>query len=163
MRIAFLVSFAANLMLAAVSPLIAPGTIAIHFGRGGEPNGWAPAYVNALIMAGVNVLLFLVTVFSPRLIRMTPARWINLPHKEYWLKDENRGRAEALLSWQLLGFGTAMFAFLFVLGVLMLDANLSNPVRLHEGPFWWAFGLLMAYTVYWSIHCMRVFQIPPGA
>ncbi len=160
MRTAFILSFVANLILTVVSLVLGPSRVAIHFGLGGAPNGWAPAYVNALIMAGMNAIVFVSLFFSPRLIRTASARWINIPNKEYWLKEENRNRAESVLSGQMCRFGTVLFAYLFMVGVLALQANLSTPVRLREDLFWWPFGLFMAYVAYWTVNLLRSFRIP---
>ncbi len=40
MRNIFIISFMVNLVLTVVVMLVGPETMAIHFGAGGEPNGW---------------------------------------------------------------------------------------------------------------------------
>ncbi len=160
MRTAFILSFVANLVLALVALILSPATVAIHFGYGGEPDGWAPAYVSALIMVGANGVLFLLLCFIPRLIRKTPARWINLPNKEYWLREENKNKMFSLLTEMSFQFGTLTFIFMFVVGLLSLQANLSNPVRLRTSIFWWPLGMYMAYTVFWVVRLIRAFRIP---
>jgi uncharacterized membrane protein len=160
MRTAFNLSFVANLVLSLVALMLSPDTVAIHFGYNGEPDGWAPAYVSALIMAGANSLLFLALYFIPRLIRGTPARWMNLPNKEYWLKDENKERMSSLMTEMLYQFGTLTFLFLFVVGLLSLQANLSNPVRLRTNLFWWPLGIYMAAAVFWVVRFIRAFRVP---
>ncbi|OEU65502.1 MAG: hypothetical protein BA863_08060 [Desulfovibrio sp. S3730MH75] len=160
MRTTFILCFVCNLILAIVSVFVSPSNVAIHFGLGGQSDGWAPAYVSALIMTGVNTLLFLSLLFSPQLIRKTPAKWINFPNKDYWLKDENRSKTESLLSGQIFLFGTVTFVFMFIVGLLALQANLSDPIRFREDIFWWPFGLFMMYTVFWTINIMKTFRIP---
>ena len=160
MRIVFIISFVINVILAVVALVLCPGNVASHFGAGGDPNGWAPAYVNALIMTGVNLLIFVSFFFTPHLIRITPSRWINLPNKEYWLREENKKRMESMLTAHMYPFGTLTFVFMFLVGLLALQANLSNPIRLREDLFWWPFGFYMAYTAYWTIKIMLVFRVP---
>jgi uncharacterized membrane protein len=162
MRTAFILSFVANLVLAVAALILSPATVAIHFGYGGEPDGWAPAYVSALIMVGANGILFLALCFVPSLIRRTPARWINLPNREYWLREENRSKMTSLLSEMLYQFGTLTFIFMFVVGLLSLQANLSNPVRLQENLFWWPLGMYLACAVIWMLRLIRIFRIPKG-
>ena len=58
MRKIFISCFIANLILTVGVLILGPGTMAIHFGAGGEPNGWASARTNALIMTGIDVGLF---------------------------------------------------------------------------------------------------------
>ena len=160
MRIVFIISFVMNLILATVAVIRCPGEVAIHFGAGGDPNGWAPSYVNALIMSGVNILIFVSFFFTPQLMRITPSRWINLPNKDYWLKPENRTRMESMITVHMYEFGIVTFAFMFFVGLLALQANLSNPVRFREDLFWWPFGLFMAYTAYWTVKILLVFRVP---
>lgn len=160
MRTVFIISFIANLVLTVVVLVVGPETMAIHFGMGGEPNGWASAKANALIMTGIDVLLFASFFFVPQLMRATPDRWISLPNKDYWLKDENRGRAMTILCDQLYKLGALMFAFMFVVGLLVLQANLSEPVRLREDLFLWPFGFIIAYTLYWTVRIYLVFRVP---
>jgi len=162
MRTAFILSFVANLLLALVALILSPATVAIHFGYGGEPDGWAPAYVSALIMVGTNGFLFFLLYFIPHLIRRTPARWINLPNKEYWLKEENKGRMFSLLTEMLFQFGILTFIFMFVVGLLSLQANLSKPVRLQENLFWWPLGMYLVCAVFWTVRLIRTFRVRKG-
>ncbi|MFK5923083.1 MAG: DUF1648 domain-containing protein [Verrucomicrobiota bacterium] len=163
MRNIFIISFIANLVLTVVVMFVGPETMAVHFGAGGEANGWASAKSNALIMTGVDVLLFASFFFVPQLMRVTPDRWVNLPNKDYWLKDENRSRAVMMLNEQMYKFGTLMFAFMFVVGLLVLQANLSDPVRLRGDLFWPPFVFIMLYSVYWTVRIYRIFRVPEEA
>ena len=160
MRSLMTIGLVANLVLAAVSLILAPGTVAVHFGAGGEPDGWGSANANALFMAGINLLLFGMFYFMPRLVRVTPQRWVNLPNKDYWFREENKARMMSALTAYLDEFGFVMFAFLFLVGLLAMQANLSQPVHLREDLMWWALGLLLVYTAWWLTRFMRAFRIP---
>lgn len=92
MRILFLLAFAANVVVTLISLAVLPARIAIHFGADGMANVWAPNYVNALLMTGTQVLLLCLLYFAHRLILWVPPKWINLPHKEYWLSPGNQAR-----------------------------------------------------------------------
>jgi uncharacterized membrane protein len=160
MRTVFIASLGLNLILAIVVWVLSPSNVAIHFGSGGDPNGWAPAYVNALIMSGINIFIFASFFFIPHLIRITPSRWINLPNKEYWLRDENRSRMNSMLTAHMYQFGTLTLVFMFLIGLLALQANLADSIRFRQDLFWWSFGLYMAYTAYWTVKIIMVFRIP---
>jgi uncharacterized membrane protein len=160
MRMVFIVSFIANMILVAVGLVLCPGKVAIHFGMGGEPDGWASGSVNALIMSGVNILIFVSFFFTSYLIKITPSRWINLPNKEYWLKPENRDKMESKLKPHLWQFGTLTLMLIFIVNALAIQANLSEPVRLREDIFLWSLGLYVAYTIYWCIKTVLTFRIP---
>lgn len=153
-------SFIANLVLLILSFLVLPERVAIHFGVGGDPNNWAPVYVHTLIMAGVNTLIFLSFYFTPHLIRLTPGQFISLPNKEYWLNDKNKSRTIDILSKEMYLFGIATFAFLFLVSLLALHANLAEPVRLREDLFWVSFVIYIGFTIYWSIRLISKFRLP---
>ena len=160
MKTAFILTFAANLLLLAVSYAISPERVAIHFGSGGNPDNWAPSHINALLMAGVHTLVFVSLFFSTKLTRIFPKKYINIPNKSYWIQDENWNKAESILTKEMYLFGTIIFVFMFIVGLLALQANLSTPVKFREDLFWWPFGIFMAFTVYWTIRLMTRFRIP---
>ena len=58
-------------------------------------------------------------------------------------------------------FGIALFLFMLLTGFLVLKANLSDPVRLDEGPLMMALVIFLVYTVYWTIALLKAFRISP--
>ncbi len=72
------------------------------------------------------MLVFLSVLFSAKILRKLPKSLINLPNKDYWLKGENISKTETIISHETLLFGTATLVFLFVVGLLALEANLSR-------------------------------------
>jgi len=156
----FNLCFAANIILGIYSFFVLPPRVATHFGRGGMPDGWAPLSMHTLLFFGIEVVFFLAITFSPGLMLKTPPRWLNLPHKDFWLKPENRERTATLVSKLMWRFGAALFLFFFVLGLLSLKANLSDPVRLDERSLFWALGIFGVYIIAWSISLTRAFRIP---
>jgi F0F1-type ATP synthase membrane subunit a len=161
MRAVFIVSFLANVVLAIVSWLILPEQVAIHFGQGGLPDSWASNLTSTFIMLGLHSLVFCSLYFSPKLFQLVPAKWISLPNRQYWLKPEHSSQAIEKFSRHIWQFGTTLFLFMFFLGLLSLKANLSDPVRLDEGPLLSALVIFLAYTGYWSFTLIRSFRIPP--
>ena len=160
MRVVFVISFLANLALTVVSVVVLPDRIATHFGAGGMADGWGSKGANALVMGALCSLMFGLFYLSPRLVLMVPPRWVNLPHKQYWLRPENKARAAALLATCMWRFGTAMNVFLFALGVLTIEANLSQPVQLDMRRFTPLLILFLVYTGWWCIGMFRVFRVP---
>jgi uncharacterized membrane protein len=160
MRLAFIVCFIANMVLALVSWLILPERVAIHFGSGGLPNNWASSPVNSLILLGMHLVLFFSLYFSPRLVLMFPAKWINLPHKNYWLAPEHRTRTAGKVSVQMHQFGVAIFLLLLATGLLVIHANLSDPVRLNEPLALSFLAAFVVYTVVWCVRFFRSFRLP---
>ena len=147
-RLLFIITFIANIVLIIISLIILPSRVAIHFGLYGMPDNWAPSYIHALISLGLDTLLFCAMFYSPRLIFIFPKKWINLPHKDYWLTEGNIPRTRSLVSSLMWEFGIALFIFLFVAGLFTIHANLSVPVKLNENLFL-AFDEL--HIFYWVI------------
>ena len=163
MRVLFLLSFAANMVLSVVSMFVLPAKVAIHFAVGGMPDNWAPRHVHVLLFTGLELLLFVVTNYVPRIIMKLPARWINMPNKDYWLDETRRPEAAALMGSLFWQFGTVLFSFMLVVGVLAVQANLSNPVKLNERVFLTALVLFLLYAACWVVQLILAFRIPGGS
>ncbi|MCX5852398.1 MAG: DUF1648 domain-containing protein [Deltaproteobacteria bacterium] len=160
MRTFFILSFVANLALTLISLDILPYCVAVHFGPGAVPNGWGSKYVSALFFLVIQTVLFFSMYYSSRMIFTFPARWMNLPNKDYWLKDENKPRAGEIISKLMWQFGTALFLFLFIVNLLTIQANLSRPVRLDERAFIIALVMFFIFIGYWLISFVRSFRVP---
>jgi hypothetical protein len=151
MRKLLITAFMLNIALVLASCILLPDTVAIHFVKGGYPNSWASKELNALIFILIDVFLFLVFLYGPRMKLGIEKRYVNLPNKNYWLAGENKDRLKSILICYMNQFGIAMFAFMFGVGLFMIDANLSNPVRLNEERFLVLFVAFIVYVVYWTI------------
>ena len=104
MRNAFIVSFLANVVLSLASLVILPDRVAIHFGLGGAPDGWASNLTSMLLVLGVHTLVFCALYFSPRLISTVPSKWISLPNRDFWLTPQRRHLAAEKLSHHMWRF-----------------------------------------------------------
>ena len=160
MKIAFFIAFAANVLFALASLAVLPDQVAIHFGAGSAPDSWAAKETYALIMLAIDIPVFLILSYSPSLMLKCPASIINLPNKDYWLSQENRPSLRQKLGRLMNQFGTALFLFLFCVGLLVVHANLSQPVRLNERVFLSALAVFLAYTVFWCVGLYRSFRVP---
>jgi len=159
-RAAFVVSFLANVLLSLASLVILPERVAIHFGIGGAPDGWASGEVSALLTLGIHVLLLFSLYLSPRLLTKVPGKWVSLPNHEYWLAPERRARAVERLSRWMWQYGTALFLFLFYVGLLTMRANLSDPVHLDERALLIGLAVFLGYTTIWTVALVRSFRVP---
>jgi len=160
MRRLMISAFVANLVLMLVSLLMLPDQVAIHFRGGGVPDAWASKWANALIFMVIQIPLFALCMSVGRLTLNIPAKWLSLPNKDYWLKPENRVELEARFSALMEEFGFALFVFLFIVGLLTLDANLSDPVQLNEPLFLVFFAGFMFYVPYWLVKVFRRLKVP---
>lgn len=71
------------------------GRIPIHFGANGEPDGWGTRTELVGVLAGVTGLLALFMGWLAARIDRLSWEMVNIPHKEYWGREENRPRALA--------------------------------------------------------------------
>jgi len=155
----FILTFVANVVVTLISLAVLPSRVAIHYGANGMANGWAPNYVNALLMTGTHVLLFCSIYLSSRFM-FAYQRMINLPNKEYWLQPAILPQTKEKTSVFMWQIGIALFLFFIVIGLLSLQANMAKPVRLNEPILFSALGALLIYTVWWIIMFFRAFRIP---
>lgn len=160
MRKAFLTIFLLTILFNILSYVILPDEVAIHFGRGGRADSRASKDINFLFFGGMEILMFLVFWYSPTLVMKTPAKWVNLPNRSFWLTEENKPLAKQKLESLMLEFGIAIFVFFFLISILTLDANLSKPVKLNEPLFLTFLIIFLIYTVYWCIKFYKSFRVP---
>jgi uncharacterized membrane protein len=160
MRKWFMLAFVVNILLVLTSFFFLPEKVATHFSLGGKPDAWGTRENYALLLLAIETPLFLILFFIPATVLKFPERLVNLPHKEYWLRPENKPRAQTLFAERTARMGTVFFAFLAVVQLLVIDANLSNPVRLKEGLFLPVLVVFILYMLYWSLTFIRAFRVP---
>jgi uncharacterized membrane protein len=160
MRKAFLAIFLLTILFNFLSYVMLPDEIAIHFGREGRADSWASKEINFLILFGMEFLFFTLFWYSPALVMKTPAKWVNLPNKSFWLAEENKPLTKKKLEFLMSQFGIALFVFFFFISILTLDANLSEPVKLNEPLFFTVLIIFLIYTVYWCIKVFISFRVP---
>jgi uncharacterized membrane protein len=163
MKRALLITFAVNLAVIMLSYVLLPERVATHFGLGGAPDSWGSKEFNLLLILLIEIPLFLMLLYAPTLILRVPAKLVNLPHRDYWLRPENRGLVRAKVARHTHLFGTALFIFLTCVSVLVLHANLGEPVHLDEQAFLLLFGVFLAFVIYWCIEFIRAFRLPANA
>ncbi len=139
---------AAGLLYVALLALLArtapelPDRVATHFGVEGAADGWMsrPGY---LVFTAVFPLA-LVALFAglASLIRVLPARFVNLPNRDYWLAPERRATTSAMLRARFAWLGCLFVAFFGGLHVLTVEANRLTPPRLPMG------GLLLVVMAF---------------
>jgi glycerol uptake facilitator-like aquaporin len=128
--------------------------------KGGYADSGGKKEISLLILTGIESILFLVFLYSPLLIKTTPAKWLNLPNKDFWLKEENKPIAINKMENLMYEFGTVFLLLFLLIGILTLDANLSRPARLKEEIFLPFLIIFMVYVVYWCIRLFLAFRIP---
>ena len=163
MRWILLLLFVANVAVSVAGLFLLPDRVAVHFGAGGEPNGWGPKWQGFPIFLCMDFLFLGLFLCSHRIVFWFSPRWVNLPNKDYWLQPEHKEETSEKLTQSMLRFGIAFFLFFLVVGWLTLSANLSHPVRLEESAFLAALGAFLAYTLYWTVRFYLDFRIPAAS
>lgn len=125
-----------------------PDPVASHFGGSGMADDWMSKDAFVGLFLGMFVVVAASLLLSVFIMGKVPDRWINLPHKSYWLAPERRDQTFADLTRGMTWFGVATMLFLMGLYHLAFEANLREPARL-SGGFWILFAVFMAFTVVW--------------
>ncbi len=163
MRKVFVVAFLVNVALAVVTTMMMPERVAIHYGPGGVPDSWAPSVVNGGIFVAVSAGLFLLIGGIPWIVKVTPANLLNIPHREYWTREEHRDEMVVKLSSLVAEFGVAMLAFMAWVQVLTTAANFNEPVRLDEGLSYSGLVALFVFVIVWIFRTYRAFRVPANS
>ncbi len=128
--VAFLSSYAGLLIVLASTAGQLPPQVASHFGAEGHPNGWMSrsfylAFVGAmpLLFGGVAMLVSWMT-------HRLPARFLNIPRRDFWLTPERRPETAAFLRRRMFWLAVLMTNFFAGLHLLTVHANQSSPARL---------------------------------
>jgi uncharacterized membrane protein len=155
MRRPMIWAFVANLALQLISLRILPAVVAIHFGGAGWPDAWASKWINALLVMLIEATVFAVILSAPRLSLSIPVKWGTLSYRQCCPTPEDRAELEARFAHLMYEFGLALFVFLFLVGVLTLAANLSEPVRLNEPLMLAGSAGYLLYVAYWVVKLVR--------
>jgi hypothetical protein len=159
----FLVSIAAFLAYVWMSAERLPVRVATHFTMRGEADTWMSRgeHLTFMTCMGVGVPLFVVAAFL--VVRKVPARFVNLPYREYWLAEERRSSTTAWLTRSALWLGCGITVGMGVLHELFLRANQQTPATLDSGPVLLVVAIMMACAVAFVIATVLHFHKPPGA
>ena len=160
MKNIFVLIFLAATVMNIISWQMLPDRVATHFGEDGRPNGWMSKDNNLFILQGLYVFLFLIFYFMPVLIVKTPAKYVSLPNRDYWLSPENRKMTMDKIAAAMYEFGIYLFLFFIGIGYLTTQANLDPPVRLDESKFIIMLILFFGLTIYWTVKFMLAFRLP---
>ena len=104
-----------------------PETMASHFGAGGRPNDYmskVPFFWFLAASAGGSVAI----VFAAAgMLKRLPARWINIPNRDYWLAtDERREVAMNRIAAPMAWIGLLTAALLALALEFTIEANLER-------------------------------------
>lgn len=114
--------------------------------------------INFELAMGLGTQVFLFLAFG--LQRFIPARFINMPHKEYWQKPENFPTACHFLSRYALWLGSMMVVWMILLNYQIAEANRAMPPKLDTAGFAMAMATFLVMMIMWFVGLWRQFRVP---
>lgn len=120
--------------LAAYYPRL-PEQVASHFNAAGEPDGWSE---RSVFLSSWIITLGLMGLFGPAmtwLIHVIPARFLNLPHREFWLAPERIDWTRRTIGNLVASLCGLLFVTLVALNHLTMRANLCPQPNLGSWPW----------------------------
>jgi hypothetical protein len=138
-----------------------PAVVATHFGPMGQPNGYMThSFYLRFMLAFVLLLPWLVNFALERILAAPNAR-INLPNREHWLSEAQRGQTIEFLLRHMRWFGLLLAAFLCGVHWLVVSANSVVPPVLDNTRFGIFLGAYLLAVVVWISALRRRFRRPP--
>ena len=103
-----------------------PPRVASHFGAGGAANGWMTRENYTWFMMLLTALLPLALLLALAWLPARFERWVNLPHREYWMASPQRA---ATLDSLRVSNSTSQASQRLSPGILLSDAASSRVPR----------------------------------
>jgi hypothetical protein len=128
--VALLATGAAGVLVLAYHRQGLPDLVASHFSASGVANGWMPRDTHILLAQGLFVFLTALFCFMGWIMARIPAKWVNLPNKDYWFSAAREADTRRHLASWGHGFGAVVNLFLIFAFHLVYRANLADPVAL---------------------------------
>jgi hypothetical protein len=137
-----------------------PIVVASHFGPDGVANGFMPHKSYVRFTLAFVVLLPLLMSLVADAVAYLPAKFVNIPHRQYWLAPERRAQAVGMLRVRMQVFAVLLAAFLCYVHWLVVRANASLPPMLDSERFVAGLGVFMFALVVWIVALRRRFRPP---
>ncbi len=139
-------------------PLL-PDIVGSHFDAAGKANGSSSKlgyFITYLVSLAItsSFTLFLI-------LKLLPTSAINLPHREYWLSDEQREQTLSFFNVHMSWFGVATMGLMIAIFHLTFLANLNPIKNLDSGITWALLGAFFAFIAWWIVVLLRRFPAPP--
>ena len=140
-----------------------PDRVATHFGPSGAADGWGTraGYVAFDVILSAALILGLPMLVT--LILAESGVGLNIPHKEFWLREENRPLLRRRLTGDMLFIGGATGLLLSWIDIEVVRANtLATPAM--GASSWIAILLFVVVVVGYTVWmATKRYAIPAGA
>ena len=135
-----------------------PPKIASHFDVQGRPDGWMSRAADAEILSTVALLVPAIVIGGMGGAGRIPVSFINLPHRDYWLANNRRKAALAILVRYAIWFAALNVLFLTGAEFLIVQANLPAPHSLDMTRFTSGVIVYLVFTAIWALLLLRRFS-----
>lgn len=159
-KVTLILSGIMGIILAMYYHRILPERVASSFGENGSAQAYMSNETSLYFGVGLYILFTGLFLAIPYLVRVIPVKYVNFPHKDYWLAEERKeSTIEAMSGWVYV-FGFATNVLMIVMGLLSFKANISGEMRLDMGTFFTGLALYLIFTACWVIWLYRRFRLP---
>ncbi len=160
-------TFLAGRMLAVTSAVwpwvilpILPSRVPVRFRWEGHPDRWGSPLEYAGCTTVLVALLAGALYGFPSQIERWPARWISLPHREWWWAPERRSLAAEKIRALMDRFALVTWAFIWFTQIQLTLAALAEPPRLSTRWMMIGLSLYMGAIAAWLRTWWREFRVP---
>lgn len=109
-----------------------PEYVASNFDGSGNPQAWMSKTMFYFVGISVLILPFLVFLFLPKLLANTPAKYLNIPNKDYWLAKDRKDviieKVSKYYEWIFVG----IMVFTIIVSQMVIRANIGAEGQLSE-------------------------------
>lgn len=137
-----------------------PRTIAVHFGPGGQADGWSDKLHFIILYGIVEGALVALALGGALLADRIPVRMWNLPNREFWLHPDRRAGTLAFISETLIWIENATLAFLIAIAELVVRANLAPGVPILSRSVWAVLVVFVTAVSWLSLRVYARFRRP---
>jgi uncharacterized membrane protein len=134
-----------------LSPLFLPENLATSFNFAGEPECWMSRTSYMLFVSGMGSLVIIAIAIIGLLCAYLPAKWCNVPHRDYWFAPERRVETKRYIFQQMLWFDCLLSCFLIAVHFSTIHANKIMPQHLPGAEFFSIVSCFVAGTLIWVL------------
>lgn len=138
-----------------------PAEVAIHFNAAGKPDDWMPRTSAILLMLALQIGLPVFILALVACMDKLPNSTINIPNREYWLKENRRDATLRFVFDSFLVLTIVLVVFMSALNHLTFQANLVGQA-LNIAWFLTWLGIFIAFIIGFIVQMYRRFRLPPS-
>lgn len=158
LRKLFIMSTLVGIAVSVIYYLYSPQRVPIHYNATGAADSWAARELNLALWISIYVFIAILFINIPKIIKNTPPKFINLPHKEYWLAPERLEITSGLMAEFYYKMGIGLNVFFMVLSTAAFKTGFEQGCCLNMGFMNIFLALFCGYTFFGLIALMRKFR-----